>query len=257
MNPYSTAFTQAVHLGHLVAVHLPDSKEPVPEDVLERLPPAEREHALSLGGYRQVDWVGGRLALRQALGEMDQSPAHLLVDSHGAPVMPLGVAGSVSHKRTMAVALAARQNHGSLGVDLEDLKPARPRIAERVLLPEELERLQGLPEDRLWTSIALRFSFKEAIYKALHPFVHRYVDFQEALVEPDLDLTARVELRLRNKEGPFDIEARYLWLDGRVLTMVRITDPSAERPRLRRRRRRGPDEPSESDPQPDKGEHKG
>ncbi len=256
MNPFSTAFVQAVHLGHIVAVHLPDSRDPVPEDVLERLSPPEREHAQGLGGYRQVDWVGGRLALRQALDAMDQTSPALLVDDHGAPVLPPGVAGSVSHKRTMAVALAARHHHGSLGVDLEDLLPARPRIAERVLLPEEIEQLEGLPEDRLWTSIALRFSFKEAIYKALHPFVHRYVDFQEALVVPDLDLTARVELRLRNNEGPFDIEARYLWLDGRVLTMVRITDPNHRRPRSRKRRRRGPG-PDQPDQQPDQGQTEG
>ena len=239
MNPFSTAFIQAVHFGHLVAVHLPDSKEPVPDSVLDRLTPPEREHALSLGGYRQVDWVGGRLAMREALSKLDRRSPGLLVDGHGAPVLPAGVAGSVSHKRTLAVALAARHVHGRLGVDVEDLAPARPRIAERVLLPEELEEVRALPEDRQWTSIALRFSFKEAIYKALHPFVKRYVDFQEAVVQPDLDLTAEVELRLRDGEGPFQIEARYLWLDGRVVTMVRIADPKARKPRSRRRRRRG------------------
>ena len=237
MIPFSAAFSRAVHFGHLAAVHLPDSKEPVPEDVLSRLDDLEREHALGLNGYRQVDWVGGRLALREALVAMDRRAPPLLVDEWGAPTLPQGLSASVSHKRTLAVALLARSRFGRLGVDLEDLGPERMGIAERVLLPEEHEAVMALPEHRRWTGLVLRFSMKEAIYKALHPYVHRYVGFDEALVRPDIDCTAQVELRLKQGEGPFRIEARYLWLGGRILTMVRARPP--RRPRRGKKPRQG------------------
>ena len=201
---------------------MPDSKEPVPESTLERLPDSTRAHALSLAGYRQVDWVGGRLALANSLYGLGQEPGTLLPDEHGAPRLPGGVTGSISHKRTLAVALTARDEHGYLGCDLEDLGPARDGITERVLVPEELELVRALPPERQWVGTLLRFSFKEAIYKALHPFVHRYVGFDEAFVEPDTDQTARIELRLKEGEGPFELEGRFLWLPGRVLTMVRL-----------------------------------
>lgn len=242
MNPFTPAFAKAVHFGHLAAVHLPDSKEPVPEDVLSRLDDLEREHARSLNGYRQVDWVGGRLALRGALNAMDRRTPPLLVNGHGAPMLPQGLSGSVSHKRTLAVGLVARSRFGRLGVDLEDLAPERMGIAERVLLPEELAAIQALPEHRRWTGLVLRFSMKEAIYKALHPYVERYVGFHEALVRPDIDCTAQVELRLEQGEGPFRVEARYLWLAGRILTMVRIRPPRRDRKKSKQRKHRAPAE---------------
>ena len=229
MKPFSTAFQKAVHFGLLTGVHLPDSKEPVPDDVLTRLAPSVQNHARGLGGFRQVDFVGGRLALQANLRGLNRSAA-CPPDERGGIVLPHGVSGSISHKRTLAVALTARANHGGLGVDLEDLLPRREGIAERVLLPEEVEAVRALPEERQWVATVLRFSFKEAIYKALNPLVQRYIGFEEALVEPDTDQTARIELRLTKGEGPFRLEGRYLWLKGRVVTMVRVRQEQSSTP---------------------------
>ncbi|HMV68174.1 MAG TPA: hypothetical protein PKA64_15100, partial [Myxococcota bacterium] len=52
--------------GAIAGVPLPDSPDPVPEEALERLAAAEREQARALRGYRQVEYVGGRIALRAA-----------------------------------------------------------------------------------------------------------------------------------------------------------------------------------------------
>ena len=78
--------------------------------------------------------------------------------------------------------------------------------------------------------VLLRFSIKEAIYKAVYPYVRRYVDFSEAHVTPDPDGQAEVTLRLSQGEGPFRVEARYYWLDGRVLSTVRIRPMSVTVP---------------------------
>ena len=221
MKPFSTAFQKAVHFGLLTGVHLPDSKEPVPNDVLNRLAPTVQAHARGLGGFRQVDFVGGRLALQANLRGLGRSAA-CLPDERGGVVLPPGVSGSISHKRRLAIALTARANHGGLGVDLEDLLPQRDGIAERVLLPEELEAVQALREDRQWVATLLRFSFKEAIYKALNPLVQRYIGFEEASISLRTDGTSAVTLHLEDGPEPEWIEGRFAWLDGAVLSSVRV-----------------------------------
>ncbi|MCB9744501.1 MAG: 4'-phosphopantetheinyl transferase superfamily protein [Alphaproteobacteria bacterium] len=229
MKPFSPAFTTACAFGLVAAVHLPDSPEPVPEGVLNQLPEAEREHALTLGGYRQVSFVGGRLALHRAVRVMGRRSGPVLPGHGGMPQLPEGVAGSITHKRTLAVALAARECHGALGVDLEDLHPPRMGVAPRVLRPEELAAVEALPEHRRWTGVVLRFSLKEALYKALYPYVQRYVDFMEASVMPDTDCQAAITLHLEQGEGPFLVEARFQWLDNQVLSTVRVQLAEAQR----------------------------
>lgn len=211
----------------LSAVHIPDAPDPVPDEVLERLHPEESAHARTLKKYRQVQFVGGRLALRAALEQLGVEPSPILSDDRGAPILPPGIAASVSHKRDLAVAMAARHSHGTLGVDLEDYAPPRLGIADRVLVEEEMQAIADLPEGRRWIALLLRFSIKEAVYKALDPYVRRYVDFHEAVVQPDLHGWAEVELRLKQGEGPFDVEARYEWLYGRIVTSVRIRHAQA------------------------------
>lgn len=220
--PFTTAFVEAISHGVVAAVHLPDSPEPVPDHVLSRLQPEERDLAAEMRAYRQVSWAGGRLALHHAVRQLGERGVGVPSGPRGEPMLPRGLAGSVSHKRTLAVAIAARASHGTLGVDLEHLVPARDGIAERVLTGEELAAVRALPPERQWVATVLRFSMKEAIYKALHPHVNRYVDFSEAAVVPDVDGTCQVRLSLAGGEGPFRIEARYYWLPGQVLASVRI-----------------------------------
>ncbi len=222
MASYTFAFHHATPHGVLSAVTLPDGPDPVPEAVLARLHPVEAEHARTLRMYRQVQFVGGRLALRAAFEQLGAPYAPVLTDDRGQPIFPDGIVGSISHKRDLAIAMVARDGNGTLGVDLEDYAPPRLGIIERVLVAEEIADVSALPEARRWIALVLRFSIKEAVYKALHPYVRRYVDFHEAVVWPDLHGWARVDLRLRDGEGPFHVEARYEWLHGRIITSVRI-----------------------------------
>jgi enterobactin synthetase component D len=224
---FDVAFHHATPHGVVTAVHIPDSAEPVPESVLSRLPAAEAAHARTLKGYRQPAFVGGRLALRKATEQLGQPvTGPILPDARGTPVLPPHLAGSISHKRDLAIGMVSSAAHGTVGVDLEDYGPPRPSIAESVLRPEELEAIAPLPEARRWIAILVRFSIKESIYKAVDPFVRRYVGFHEASVEPDLQGSARVTLHLANGEGPFAVDARYEWLQGRLLTSVRLRPPT-------------------------------
>ena len=221
LTPFDIAFHHATPHGVLTAVHLPDAPDPVPEHVLARLPVDEEAYARSLRAYRQVSFVGGRLALRTACVQLGDDPPAILPDEHGAPSLPDRVSGSISHKRSLAVGMAGQARNGTIGVDLEEYSPQRLNIASAILTDGELATIEQLPEDRRWIALLTRFSIKEAIYKALNPYVRRYVDFKEAEVTPDLEGAATVRMSLAKGEGPFAIEARYEWFQGRLLTSVR------------------------------------
>jgi enterobactin synthetase component D len=220
--PFDVAFHHASAHGVMTAIQIPDSPDPVPESVLATLPPAEAAFARSLRAYRQVSFVGGRIALRNAAMQLGHQVGPILPDEGGGPTLPQGLSGSISHKRDLAIGMVSQSSFGCLGVDIEDYEPARPSIAEHVLTLEERTAISELPENRRWIALLVRFSIKESIYKALYPHVRRYVGFHEALVEPDVQGSAKVELRLARGEGPFRVEARYEWLHGKLLTSARI-----------------------------------
>jgi 4'-phosphopantetheinyl transferase EntD len=217
--PYETVGVERTEFGVVAAVALPAGKEPVPEEVLARLPAEERAIASGLRGFRGPEWVGGRLALRRAAKEalgIELGPVG--IGPRKEPLLPPGIAGSVAHKRGMAVAVVARVEDGTLGIDLEDPGPERVGVERLVLGPNELS---ALPATDRWPAVLARFAVKEALYKALHPHVNRYVGFSEATVamtggEPS------VTLRLLHGEGPFSVEARLGTLHDRLLALVRV-----------------------------------
>ncbi len=221
MKPFSVVLKEGHAYGLLVGVSLPGTPDPVPSEVLERLHPSEREHALTLRGYRQPEWVGGRLAANAAIRLLGLRPGPVLGDPRGAPLAPQGARISISHKRSLVVALAARAENGDLGVDLEDLLPARAEIASHVLTARESAELEALPQDRRWTAVLLRFSLKEALYKAVAPRYGRMIGFDEAEVDLHPDGNADLVLRSGPGEPIPRLEGRYHWMHDRVLTMVR------------------------------------
>lgn len=159
-----------------------------------QLLPEERAFAYALQPRRRRTWVGGRLALQRALAAVGAPRRSLLATARGAPVVPTGFVGSISHKDTLAVGLAEPYCGRFVGVDVEMLRPARPAIAKRVLTPEELEALAS--ERDTWLGIVARFSLKEALYKALDPYVNRYVGYKEVAVNPAGGGAAEVRLQL-------------------------------------------------------------
>lgn len=220
---FNLAFHHATPHGIVAAFNIPDSPDPVPDAVMERLHPDEARFAREQKGYRQVQFVGGRLAARQAASQLRIDLPPLLSTERGAPDAPEGLRISISHKRELALAMVSLAGPFQLGVDLEDYGPARPKIAEKVLTPPELAEVRSIEDPTAqWIDTLLRFSIKESIYKAIDPYVGRYVAFKEAIVRPDLEGRAKVELGLSNNEGPFWVDARYEWLHGHLLTSVRL-----------------------------------
>jgi enterobactin synthetase component D len=225
------AFARDVPFGRLVGVTLPTEGEG--EDgalaALEAaVSPEERAFAAGLRPARRATWLGGRVALRAALADIgvDAAPGEpILTTSRGGPALPAGVAGSISHKATLAVALAARADDATtLGVDLELDRAPRVDIGRRVLTAAERARLTSLSPEARARAVVVAFAAKEAIYKALDPWVGRYVAFTEVEVTRQEVGTGGLVATLdaRAGEGPFSIELHEEPLDGFVVVTARV-----------------------------------
>lgn len=202
--PFERRFAATLPFGTVVGVALP-ATAPAEADWPAALHAGERVFARGLPEARRASWIGGRVALRAAL-DMAGLPARgaILATDRGAPRLPDGSTASISHKADLAVAIAAPAGTPpvTLGIDLEQVRALRADISARVLT--DAERAALAPPGPARDAQVLRlFSAKEAIYKALHPWVGRFVGFHEAELSPRPDggLTAR--LALAAGEGPF------------------------------------------------------
>jgi len=186
------------------------------------LEPEERAHFAQLGDVRRRTWLAGRVALRRALSTVGARIEPVLTGSRGEPRLPEGVAASIAHKESVAVALADLALH-TLGVDVEYDRPPRVDIVRRVLTPHEVEQRQMLCEADRARAVPVAFSVKEAIYKAIHPFCARYVGFQE--VELDLRSLREGAVGVRLLLAPHPFTAGSLEVSARWES---ATSPSGE-----------------------------
>jgi 4'-phosphopantetheinyl transferase EntD len=217
--------------GRCVGVRIPSE---VNDQVLALLVPEERAFVLTLAPARRTSWVAGRIALRQALRDLGVEAGPILPNSLGAPSLPPGLMGSISHKKTLAVGLAAHaQGQVQIGVDLEDIPAlyasakearaeARPDIRTRVLTQDELTRLEAVPEEARRRVVILHFSLKESLYKAINPLVTRHVAFHEASMTPLPDGTAQVRLLLSQDQGAFAAECTWTEVEDHFLTTAKV-----------------------------------
>jgi 4'-phosphopantetheinyl transferase EntD len=210
-------FTHDTPHGRVTAVAVDDVT--VARTTLAQFPDDERALATSYGDRRLCTFVAGRVALRHALrahGVHDDTA--LLRNDRGAPVVPPGLQASVSHKDDVAVALVRAVGDGFVGVDVEGTTAGNTDIQRHVLTVRERAALAPLDDVTRGLSLMQRFSLKESLYKALDPWVRRYVGFLEVEAWPQPDGTCRFELALKGGEGPFLVEGTWVVRDSVVVT---------------------------------------
>ena len=169
--------------------------------------PQERRLAARFTGPRRAQFLAGRQAARMLTGEV------WLADERGLPLPPPGWTGSIAHTATLAVAAAEPAEGHTLGIDLEEISPARPDIADIVLRKDE--------QARDWLELLRIFCLKEAIYKALYPRLGRFVDFKEVAVRTAPDGTVTIDLfldcgRRFRSEGGSRIEKSRIFAWARI-----------------------------------------
>ncbi|KUF10173.1 4'-phosphopantetheinyl transferase family protein [Pseudoponticoccus marisrubri] len=112
---------------------------------------------------RRTEFAGGRAAARQAMQRLGLPPAAVPSGTDRAPIWPAGLVGSLTHAEGTCLAVLARSATClSLGVDLERDQPLDPALHDEITRPEEVSASSR-------RDLRLRFSAKEAVYKALYP----------------------------------------------------------------------------------------
>lgn len=178
---------------------------------------------------RQAEYLAGRLCAREALLRATGVASVPAVGADRAPQWPAGVVGSISHGSGWAGALVAQSGAWrGLGLDVEQPLAAgrAARLAEQILTPAELLRLQALPaEQRAWR-VGLTFSLKESLFKALYPLVLRRFYFHDAeLLGADEHGEARLRLLLdlaADWPAGSELDGQFAELDGQLLSLVSI-----------------------------------
>jgi 4'-phosphopantetheinyl transferase EntD len=158
----------------------------VHEDLaMQQLTPEEHVMAASYGHKRIRTFAAGRLLLRTACADVGADVQTIGRSARGAPLLPARVRGSISHKDDWAAAWAMNpvDSDMHIGVDLELDDPLSIDIARHILTDDERS---GLPadEDERRRCLLQMFALKEALYKAIDPFVHRFVGFHEVQLGP-------------------------------------------------------------------------
>lgn len=189
---------------------------------LGALHPLEAALARSLPAARRPTFIAGREALRHAMTALVDVPVAgdtpILRTHRGAPLLPAQVTGSVTHKRTLAMAAVAPRvgTLQHIGLDLEARPTARdlerPSVARKILTSHEFASLHEFRHDALAERerVLVYFALKEAVYKAIDPFVERYVRFTE--VELDLANANDVRVTLHLPEASVaDIRVEAEW----------------------------------------------
>ena len=143
----------------------------------ESLPPgalsaAERQSIAGAGEHRLAEFKVGRWQARCALAALGKAEQPLPRLADGAPAWPTGVVGSVAHTASQGrlfalAAVADEAGYAGLGVDVEAPGGIEPRLWPAIFLPAELRALLLLPVPLRQVGASLRWSAKEATFKAL------------------------------------------------------------------------------------------
>lgn len=150
--------------------------------------PGERIGLGRMGEVRRDAYSSGRRVARQALslfGIRDWA-----VTARGRmPIWPCGIVGSITHSRTVAMAMVGRgKDLAGIGVDLELERRVTDPLARRVLLPPERERVV----EKDWPTML--FAAKEAVYKAVNPLVGEYLAFADVEISASAEGTYRAAM---------------------------------------------------------------
>lgn len=171
-----------------------------------------------------------------ALADLGIPPVAILSGDQREPLWPAGVVGAITHCDDYRAAAVARATDIiAIGIDAEPHDAVPQDVARRITRPEEVdllvELIRAAPQIH-WDRLLLRA--KESAYKAWFPLTNRWLDFQDALVTPELnaDLVVRLLVPAPARLGPV-LHGRWLTRNGLLLTAVMVTPATRHQMELR------------------------
>lgn len=170
-----------------------------PEPDFVQLHPLENRQLATrdMSVRRRRDYALGRWCAHEAMAAFDRSQEPLLTGTSRAPAWPEGLIGSITHCNTYcAAAVAKLEEFAGIGIDAEQWRNFPSDIQKHVATEEEF-RLSNLDLSDM-VSLALFFSAKESLFKALNPMTGLFFDF--------LSISMRIDI----SSGDFFIDSETL-----------------------------------------------
>jgi 4'-phosphopantetheinyl transferase EntD len=157
------------------------------------LDPAEMAAIAAAAPRRVAEFSTGRHLARQAMIALGLDSGPVMRAEQRAPRWPAACIGSITHGRELAAAAVARRGAlRGVGIDLEEASRVAPELYPKIFTAREREELDTRPTTRVREG-TLRFSAKEAVYKAVNPRIGRFIGFREVEIVPDPSTAALIE----------------------------------------------------------------
>ena len=149
----------------------------IAEEWIKDLHPDEKAIAAGFSPARRIEFATGRTSVRGLFPEVLSADCPILIGERRAPILPQGLHASISHCETFVATAASTTAHiRGLGIDIEFSDRVTPDLTNTILSCFEKANLPT-------RTLACYFSSKEAVFKAIHGIIGKYIDFQ------DIDLT--------------------------------------------------------------------
>ncbi len=159
------------------------------------------------------------------IGKSRLDPCAVSVGSHGEPLWPPGIAGSITHRGGLwAAVVAHRSAYRALGIDVEINRPLPPRVRNRVVS----QSAPLPPSDSIhWDTVI--FSAMESVFKARH-FLRgptRGLIETKVLLDPQR-LTFQGKIDPPDDNLPHIVDGVFVVEGGMILTAAIVpADPTA------------------------------
>ncbi len=149
--------------------------------LLVNLPTALQMMINNAAKKRQAEFIAGRYCVVRALMTLTNLDNYWVSNrSDRSPLWPEGIVGSISHSKTIATAIVARQSYArSVGVDIEAIIPDQQarQLASIILAGSTLTT----NEYSFSQFVTLIFSAKETLFKAIYPLLGKMMDFDDVI----------------------------------------------------------------------------
>lgn len=198
-------------------------------DPTEDLLPEESALLERAEPLRLLEFRAGRHCARVALKQLGASGPVLRAPDR-SPIWPDGVIGSIAHTRKgergfCGAAVARKTALRAIGIDVEVDVPLDPRLARRILGPDEAAWVETLGEAERGFWGLLVFSAKESVYKCQYPLSRKFLEFSDVEVgAPGRD--GEFSATLMREAPPFAkghrFHGRFVRRDGIVATAVTV-----------------------------------
>lgn len=165
---------------------------------------------------RQAEYFAGRWLAAKVMENFGIRNFKLSADTRGCPQWPEGLLGSLSHGDDhVQCCVGERKHFRAIGIDVQALitEDAARKLQMRILSSAERDLL-AQSELPLNTAVAMSFSAKESIYKAIYPIVRRYFGYRSAeliaIDEAQQSLRFRLDAELTELPGcPAEVSLSY------------------------------------------------